>query len=82
MVRISICGMCKHLKDKKEMICPAFPNGRTFEQCFPYWGEECGNGFQFEPEDDYIELCTERIMRRFARSEERNGGPEIVIPQH
>lgn len=68
MVRISICDMCKHLwSERGDRACPAFPDGKEYEDNFPYANEVCGNGFRFEPTEEAKHLWDEQMYKNFSR---------------
>ncbi len=60
--------MCKHLLTESDNnACSAYPNGRTFDELFPYADEECGNGVRFEPNEKSKHLWDERMYFNFSR---------------
>lgn len=80
MVAISICDMCKHLwRDKPDNACPAYPEGRSFDECFPYADEECGNGYRFEPSADVKHLWDAQTYKNFSRPSPEDMEWEVCI---
>lgn len=81
MVRISICGTCKHLwPDREDNACPAFPEGRkNFDDLFPYADEECGNGVRFEPNEESKGSWTAQMYKNFSRPTPDELEWEVVV---
>ncbi len=80
MIRISICGMCKHFYGNSQTFaCPAFPNGRKGDDCYPYADQECGNGYHFEPNQETAYLWDENMYKCFSRIKDDPPMKDIII---
>jgi hypothetical protein len=81
MVKISICGMCKHywgLTEAKHESCPAYPQGVPLH-FFATTDTDCGNGVRFEPKNEFLSICNEDFYKEFSSNPPDFGDAEIVV---